>query len=399
MRKLVPFLFLAILSFADGFILWKDLSPLERADQRAFIYYDEGKETLILSLNYRGAGNDFAWLIPTPSVPNVSKAPDDFFQQLDGMLISLGGYPEMKEGHLGDVGASVPMMGGEEVEVISRQKIGIYDVAVVKSTDPYALKNWLDREGYKLPSSAPNILKPYIEKKWCFVAVKISKDEFKGKRIGEGYLSPIRIDFATPTILYPLRVSFLNREYLSPNIGKMDSYMGHIIIFGKEWEGITDRIVEKVKTEVAKKTPFENTHLHLLGFDELKKSYLKRIKGEMGEEDFLKLVRMVIANRLLEIAEREKNQIELIVVAPYKVSPSGKIGDALRNSFKVVVSFEIKPGVLEKYLVDENKKPLFHPQKNLHLTRLSAEVPFALLTDDLLLEKTTKISSLPAAAH
>ena len=399
MRKLVPFLFLAILSFADGFILWKDISPLERADQRAFIYYDEGKETLILSLNYRGAGNDFAWLIPTPSVPAVSKAPDDFFQQLDKMLISLRGYPEMGEEHFGDVGAAVPMMGGGEVEVISRQKIGIYDVAVIKSTDPYALKNWLDKEGYRLPSSAPDILKPYIEKKWCFVAVKVSKDEFKGRRIGEGMLTPIKIEFATPIILYPLRVSFLNREYLSPNIGKIDAYTGHIIIFGKEWEGITGRIVEKVKNEVAKKTPFENTHLHLLGFDELKKSYLKKIKGEMGEEDFLNLVRMVVANRLLEIAEKEQNQIEVIVVAPYKVSPSGKIPDALRNSFKVMAYFDIKPGVLEKYLLDENKKPLFHPQKSLYLTRLSAKVPFALLTDDLLLEKTTKISSLPATAH
>jgi hypothetical protein len=399
MRKLVPFLFLAILSFADGFILWKDISPLERADQRAFIYYDEGKETLILSLNYRGAGNDFAWLIPTPSVPAVSKAPDDFFQQLDKMLISLRGYPEMEEEHFGDVGASVPMMGGGEVEVISRQKIGIYDVAVIKSTDPYALKNWLDKEGYRLPSSAPNILKPYIEKKWCFVAVKVSKDEFKGRRIGEGMLTPMKIEFATPTILYPLRVSFLNREYLSPNIGKIDAYTGHIIIFGKEWEGITGRIVEKVKNEVAKRTPFENTHLHLLGFDELKKSYLKKIKGEMGEEDFLNLVRMVVANRLLEIAGKEQNQIEVIVVAPYKVSPSGKIPNALRNSFKVMASFDIKPGVLEKYLLDENKKPLFHPQKSLYLTRLSAKVPFALLTDDLLLEKSINISSLPSTAR
>jgi hypothetical protein len=300
---------------------------------------------------------------------------------------------------LGDVGAGVPMMGGEEVEVISRQKIGIYDVAVVKSTDPYALKNWLDKEGYKLPSSAPSILKPYIDEKWCFVAIKISKDEFKGRRVGEGNLIPIRIDFSTSTILYPLRVSFLNREYLSPNIGKIDAYTGHIIIFGKEWEGITERLVERVKNEVAKKTPFENTHLHLLGFDELKKSYLKRIKGEIEGEDFLNLVRMVIANRLLEIAGREQNQIEVIVVAPYNVAPSGKLPDALRNSFKVPASFEIKPEVLEKYLLDENKQPIFHPQNNLFLTRLSAKVPFALLTDDLYLEKSPKVSSLSGTSH
>ncbi|MBC7329705.1 DUF2330 domain-containing protein [bacterium] len=398
MRKLLPLLFLAILSFADGFIIWKETSPLERADQRAFIYYDEGKETLILSISYRGAGNDFAWLIPTPSVPIVSKAPDDFFQRLDAMLIALGGYPEIRAGHWGNEEAGIPM-GDADIEVISRQKIGIYDVAVIKSTDPYALKNWLDKEGYKLPSSAPNILKPYIEKKWCFVVVKISKDEFQGRRVGEGNLNPIRIDFATSTILYPLRVSFLNREYLSSNISKIDSYVGHIVIFGKEWEVTTNRIMEKLKNEVAKRTPFENTHLQLLGFDELKKPYLKWIKGEMEQEDFLNLVRMVIANRLLEIAEREQNQIEVIVVAPYRVSPSRKISDTLRDSFRVVVSFDIKPGVLEKYLVDKNKKPLFHPRQSLYLTRLSAKVPFALLTDDLVLEKTTKISSLPEIAH
>ncbi|MGB9876380.1 MAG: DUF2330 domain-containing protein [bacterium] len=383
MRKLIfLFIFFGALCFPDGGIFWKEISPLERADQRAFIYYDEGKETLIISLNYKGALEDFAWVIPVPSIPNVSKAPDDFFQQLNDLLEFLGVYPRHGE-HWGDVEGGLGMMGGEGVEVISSQRVGIYDISVITSSDPYSLKNWLDREGYKLPLTAIPVLKPYIDKKWFFVAVKISKEAFRNEKIGEGNLSPIKIEFSTSSIVYPLRISSLNRDYLSPNIGKLDAYIGHKILFAKEWEKITERLAERIKQETGKRTPFENTHLHLLGFDELKKTYAKRLKGELNEKDFLNLVRMVIANRLLEIAEKEENRIELIVIAPYEVVLSNKLPEELRRSFIIDSKSDVKPGFFQRYLLDEKKQPLFNPQKSLSLTHFSAKIPLISLTDDL----------------
>ncbi|MGB9798047.1 MAG: hypothetical protein ACPLSK_05430, partial [bacterium] len=105
--------------------------------------------------------------------------------------------------------------------------------------------------------------------------------------------------------------------------------------------------------------------------------------GELNEKDFLNLVRMVIANRLLEIAEKEENRIELIVIAPYEVVLSNKLPEELRRSFIIDSKSDVKPGFFQRYLLDEKKQPLFNPQKSLSLTHFSAKIPLISLTEDL----------------
>jgi len=101
MRRMMLLLFLGILAFGDGGFFWQDpYAELEKADQLAFVYYEKQRETLILSISYKGKAGNFAWVIPLPSPPEVSLAPKDFFPQLGELLYSLH-HPAHQRGRRG----------------------------------------------------------------------------------------------------------------------------------------------------------------------------------------------------------------------------------------------------------------------------------------------------------
>ena len=59
----------------DGMFVWHDGADLGEPAQRAIIAWDGKTETLLLSVKYEGAAEDFAWIVPLPAKP-VMKAID-----------------------------------------------------------------------------------------------------------------------------------------------------------------------------------------------------------------------------------------------------------------------------------------------------------------------------------
>ena len=225
---LLLFCFVAISLQADGCLISPYLSDyflLSKADQKAFIYYDGRDETLILSLDYAGKAKDLAWLIPTPTQPKVSKAPKDFFQNLGKLLslykINTGLITGFSTGYGG-----LPTGKSEKVIVIERKQVGIFQIAILSANDPEALYKWCKQAGYNLPSSTPFIVKPYIDYKWFFIAVKIEKSSLSGEETIEASIHPLKIEFETSQIVYPLRISYLNRLSIGAKVEKIDAWWG-----------------------------------------------------------------------------------------------------------------------------------------------------------------------------
>ncbi|MBC7327073.1 DUF2330 domain-containing protein [bacterium] len=384
-KRIWLLLFLCATALPDGVVFYPyDNLPriFSRADQQAFIYYEGGQEILILSIKYRGDASDFAWIIPVPSKPRVAKAPEDFFEQVQDLLHYLG-YgrkpgellaPSGFDGFGGHLGESEP------VTVISRQTIGIYDVAVLSSTDPQALSNWCKKEGYKLPDSAPSILKTYIDRKWFFIAVKIDKKAFGKATIGAGDLTPIMIGFTSNKIIYPLKISFLNREHLRPNIKKIDEWAGHPVIFREEEEELIDKLIEQLEKERREGKNLEETLLYKLGFeDSIKPSPF---------DDFTRrerIIRSTLESEFRQIAQKENCNLELVVVAPYFVDIAEETPKAIRDNLSIPFTSHLKPDLFYKYLTYQDKRPIFKPKQTMALTYISGEVPYALFIDDLFL--------------
>ena len=57
--------------------------PVDQAAERVIFTMDEGTVTTYVQINYVGAAEDFAWILPVPAVPQIDTAQTVTFQDLD----------------------------------------------------------------------------------------------------------------------------------------------------------------------------------------------------------------------------------------------------------------------------------------------------------------------------
>lgn len=196
---------------------------LDEPQQQAVIVFDGAKETLYLRVRYKGTVEDFGWIIPVPARPQVEKGRGglmaeiaDFFYQLKleewkagrlkrGGIIALGG----DEGSGKDTKAPKP----RKVKVIEAKRVGIYDLTVLKATEPDALADWLRKHKFQLPETqeAKEILKHYVDTGMYWCALRVCKGSRRTlRKASKGWIHPVTITFATERPFYPLRITAIH---------------------------------------------------------------------------------------------------------------------------------------------------------------------------------------------
>ncbi len=187
-------------------------------DQKALIIYDGHEEDLIIQASYNGDVSEFVWLVPTPSVPKVTRCDAPVFHALHqgtapNIRYWLDPYGTAENSFL--FGASAVRHQRAAVEVIDRAKIGVYDIAVLRARDPNDLLLWLRGHGYMVARTAAPVLSDYVRRGWAFTAARISTADRQNsaRRLREGLLEPLQFQFSTDRAVYPLRISSLNPGY------------------------------------------------------------------------------------------------------------------------------------------------------------------------------------------
>lgn len=190
---------------ADGGLFPPDNQWMYETGQKGAIFYQNETETLVLQTSFSGDAKDFAWIIPTPSQPEVTKVSDDIFTKLteltsvnDIIIPMLGGI------------ATTSLENADKVQVLEEKQLGIYEVKVLSATSANALYDWLKENNYKYPESKKYILDDYITNKWFFTTAKISTSaitEDVATKLKQGKLSPIKLVFETKNMVYPLKIS------------------------------------------------------------------------------------------------------------------------------------------------------------------------------------------------
>ena len=188
---------------ADGVFVpdletWKRMREqglVNEPEQKAAIFFDKGREQLIISPKYEGPAEKFAWIIPVPTRPKVEIADEAIFYELYELAASV--FLSSKR--------------ADEVKVLEKATIGAYDVNVLSATDGKALMKWLSQNGYHLPEKALEPVKSYVRRRWTFVACKIH-DPRSAAGLRTGTLAPLKLTFASPQPVYPLRLSSANPE-------------------------------------------------------------------------------------------------------------------------------------------------------------------------------------------
>ncbi len=235
-------------AFADGIVLPRVVDPasIRIPDQQALISFSEGYQTLAIETRFSAdAGSEFAWIVPTPSVPEVSAGTLGTFPSLRAifaptlrrfewpvpaivlgtviLIIALDFMIWRKRSRILDYTAVVivlliagifllPALGKPRgsasdpsvVQVHERSVIGAFDVAVVSATDGSALTGWLAQNGFAAPPAILPVISDYAAQGWCFVASRLRRDA-----AGQAVMTPhpLVLRFATTQPVYPMRLT------------------------------------------------------------------------------------------------------------------------------------------------------------------------------------------------
>ena len=253
---------------ADGMMFWREEIPPKIPYQRALILFDKGTETLILQSRYeipKGNGNStLGWVVPVPAVPEVASMPADMagdlfwylsqysqprvtriapkvfavlFVAVAGLslltlLVCLLSFvlplPQRFKENRGRLARysmwglliSFPFIiirsfsfaaahGSLGVDVIAEQRVGIYDVSVVRSDNTEGLIGWLNKNDFKFGDRDRAAFDSYISKGWCFVVAIInpSTGEEERRIVSEGLAAPLILRFPHTNPTYPVALT------------------------------------------------------------------------------------------------------------------------------------------------------------------------------------------------
>jgi len=202
---------------ADGGAFYPPGYYVSETGQKALIYYQNQTENLVVSTNFQGNSQDFAWVIPTPSKPDIFKSNVSLFTTLQ-KITKTSDYPSGRYD-------TMPLLGSNKsessVQVIEEKTIDIYDTAILKATDDKALAQWLQDHGYTFPQNKSYMLQDYINNNWYFVIAKIqnalTQDSGIKEQLSTGTITPLRLQFQSSKIIYPMKLTRLALDYAKEN--------------------------------------------------------------------------------------------------------------------------------------------------------------------------------------
>jgi hypothetical protein len=180
------------------------------ADERALIAWDGTGEDILMSLSVTGSSERAAWVMPVPSEARVSLGDTEAFEDLGRLTAPRIEYRDSwwpTIPWLVWAGAASDTAGAPAgaVNVLGRQRLGPFDVTRLAGDNATALANWLKDNGFPYPDGLDDNLAPYVADGWEIVAIQLVPAEAGGSL--SGALQPLRLSFASDTVVYPMRLS------------------------------------------------------------------------------------------------------------------------------------------------------------------------------------------------
>lgn len=216
--------------FADGKVVRprEYNGSLEETAQEAIIIFEgseeEGQATedLILKIRVAGQTNEFAWVIPFPNPPKAEREDAAIFKELFDYVQARRVRITSKGAFGGVDGAAAPKsQESKDVEVISREIVGSYDVAVIKENTQGKLNGWLEENGYQPLEDAEDVLTFYRDKGYCYACIRVSDAELGQAHGNEVDLHPLRFTFQTggqDGIYFPMKLTGLQSVPFDVNL-------------------------------------------------------------------------------------------------------------------------------------------------------------------------------------
>ncbi len=219
-RSFLLALGIPLIAAADGMVLSTEPYWIYESDQAAYLEYDAdgNREDLHIQPRLKGDAREFAWIVPTPHLPEVSESDLGLFRNLSELTRRRNVDRDWDHGFGCGDGRYIAYPGDSEVEVeiIQEDLIGIYQTMIVSALDSEILTDSLQSWGYLHESNVEEVgamLEGYVADGWYFVAMKVDSsafDEFDYYDSWNRSMQPMAFSFWADEPVYPLRISELS---------------------------------------------------------------------------------------------------------------------------------------------------------------------------------------------
>jgi len=195
--------------------------PMNQVAENILFIQGEGTVTTHVQIQYSGTAADFAWVLPLPAVPELAVSHNQIFVELQRAT-----QPSFQLNFQEDVSCGFPPIAfstsaesgpRSNVEVASEERVGPYDTVVISADDADAVVGWLVENGYQLGDLGVELLTPYIEEGFYFLALKLAPD----RDVGD--LQPIAMTYAADSPGIPIRLTAVATE---PDLGVLAYVLG-----------------------------------------------------------------------------------------------------------------------------------------------------------------------------
>jgi len=210
-------------------------TPVVQAGERILFAKDQDNVVAYIQVQYAGSADNFAWLVPLPSVPTVEIGTDELFQRLGSATLPRytvtttrqfcnGGSSSTRSSGLGcgasdftsqnpGTSAGAPDQGFAAADagaLVERASVGPYDYAVLKADDQSEMLTWLSDNRFFVPAGTDAAMKPYIHPGAYFLALKLKAGETTGDIV------PVIVKYQSDLPMIPI---ILTQVGAVPNMG------------------------------------------------------------------------------------------------------------------------------------------------------------------------------------
>jgi hypothetical protein len=185
--------------------------PVVNADQTVILIWDAAAKVqhFIRRASFKSEAEDFGFIIPSPSQPELSESGNEAFPYLLKVTEPETIKQRAPRGGMGCgcVGAKKSGMDKEEppgVRVLEEKIVAGFKAAVLEATSAEALVNWLAQNKYSYSPEVAAWAKPYIDRQWKFTALKVAREAAREQR-KDVEAPALRMTFKTDRPLFPYR--------------------------------------------------------------------------------------------------------------------------------------------------------------------------------------------------
>lgn len=193
-------------------------TPVDQQGEDILFAVDPERDetTVHVQISYTGPAEEFAWILPVATEPQLALSSDALFRELgwrtqpqfglayeevgacDSSSRYWGSYSDYAVADSGGTSSSAPSEG---VTVVSQSTVGPYETVVLQAESSEALLGWLSANSFNLPDTLDFALAPYIADDAYFVALKLRKDA------DTGALQPLALTYPGTGASIPIQLT------------------------------------------------------------------------------------------------------------------------------------------------------------------------------------------------